>query len=60
MMSRYNDTPIADSYAWQVTRDQAFLLSQKERTMRSEGKSEAEIENSISNMVVWFLSKNSK
>ena len=54
------NTPITNAYANRVTSRQAFEMSRKEMEMRRQGKSEAEIENKLSDMVVWFLSKNQK
>jgi len=53
-----SDTPITDAYADQVTSRQAFVMSKKEIELWRQGKSEAEIENELTDMVVWFLSKN--
>lgn len=55
-----SDTPVTDAYADRVTSRQAFEMSRKEMELRRQGKSEAEIENKLSDMVVWFLSKNKK
>lgn len=54
------NTPITNAYASRVTDRQAFEMSRKELEMRRAGKSEAEIENKLSDMVVWFLSKDKK